>query len=235
MSVRVLDLIDICQGCAHHKLANPKDMSKLGRCPICGVPTPSVDAKHTCGTSAADSWGDSGGHGAPFRDPYLAKTSMHLCHGCDRIVQDERAWKLRKSGVGIMRCRVCDMPVPAECTLPLDGLTKEDGLLADPLPPLPPAGDTRTYEEALIHQVRSGSAGAAALLGERHRKVRDGEKHSRVADVLSASGKHFCGVDAWVDDSVDQGRTPPAAAAADAGSQSGEAQTPASGGGGLAR
>ena len=59
----------------------------------------------------------------PGNDPYLSAARMHICQGCDRLVQDERAWQARKQGGdrACMRCRNCQLPVSARLALPADG------------------------------------------------------------------------------------------------------------------
>ena len=207
--MQVLDLLDICPGCAHLSfVATPADdatASPLGRCQVCGVPV-----NIGCPGTSVEAWQES--TTAPWwRDPYLARTSMHLCRGCDRIVQDERAWQLRKHGHGsTIRCRVCQMRVPAETALPLDGPIRSDGLLAETLPR--PA-EAEPYEDDLVERVRAGLAGAAAQLGERHRRVRDvvGDRFPRFHPSLAQQqphrtpvapgfGRHFCAVDLMADD-----------------------------------
>ena len=87
----------------------------LSRCPICGVPAPADEWR----SQAADTRAWAGM--APWRDPYLARAGMHLCYGCDRIVQDERAWQLKKRAAGPIRCRVCNVLVPDRPALPQGG------------------------------------------------------------------------------------------------------------------
>ena len=168
----VLDLLDLCQNCAHLTFTfdTPADGStpELDRCPICCVPMP-VD---TAG-GRTEAWGSRDPQQL-YRDPYLSRASMHLCNGCDRIVQDERAWEVRKRGGHFLQCRVCRLPVPAERSLPLDGPHGADGLLVRPLPPRAGAvGAADGTTDRLVELVRAGHHGAAAELGAHHRQMRD--------------------------------------------------------------
>ena len=58
------------------RYASSDDPQEFGRCNICGVP---VDA--TAEGKSAEAWGEQ--ENAVFKDPYLTKTGMHLCGGCD--------------------------------------------------------------------------------------------------------------------------------------------------------
>ena len=115
--LQILDLLDLCSNCAHLTFTTALDTQlELGRCPICGIPTPGQKPPENSSV-----WAEDSTETHYFRDPYLAKASMHLCNGCDRIVQDERVWELRKRNEtgGTLRCRVCNLQVPAERSLPL--------------------------------------------------------------------------------------------------------------------
>ena len=87
--------------------------------------------------------------------------SMHLCNGCDRIVQDERVWELRKRNEtgGTLRCRVCNLQVPAERSLPHDGPKGESGLLR--LGTSEPSEAVAHYTDSLVERVRAGSWSAS--------------------------------------------------------------------------
>ena len=90
--LQILDLLDLCSNCAHLTFTTALDTQlELGRCPICGIPTPGQKRPENSSV-----WAEDSTETHYFRDPYLAKASMHLCNGCDRIVQDERVWELRK-------------------------------------------------------------------------------------------------------------------------------------------
>jgi hypothetical protein len=233
MTSTVLDLLDLCEGCCHLTLAPVCSDVSLSRCKICGVPTPAGERGHgTRGHSSVGgglAWGSTPTRPS-FRDPYLSATRMHLCRGCDRIVQDERAWQARKHGsaAGTFRCRNCQLPVPAQRALPTEGPQAEDGLLLDAADQSQPAA-TRPHADPLIERVRAGHAGAAAQLGERHRRTRDvlesawptaalPPRASAGAASTFAFGRHFCAADAISVDDHPMGpggsdaslRTPPA-------------------------
>ena len=140
-SATLLDFVDLCPGCAHLVTRDAKEPQPGTRitCDVCGVPVRQRDPA-------------AGGLAGTFdeRDPYLSALGVHICHGCEYIVQDERAWQLRKSGAidnGYLRCRCCHLPVPARRTLPTEPW------------------------DSLVERVRAGQAGAATALGARHRRV----------------------------------------------------------------
>ena len=119
----LLDLLEICPDCAPLVAAPLKPMqdSERERCTVCGVPADSRIASS---------------------EPYLTALGFQVCQSCALLVQDERAWQLRKRcgmGLKVVRCRCCGQAVPTELKLP--------------------------------DEVGAGREGVAALLGECHRRV----------------------------------------------------------------
>ena len=126
----LLDLLEICPVCAPLVAAPLKPMqdSERERCTVCGVPADSRIASS---------------------EPYLTALGVQVCKSCALLVQDERAWQLRKRcgmGLKVLRCRCCGQAVPTELKL------------------LAPDG-------RWLNEVGAGREGAAALLNECHRRV----------------------------------------------------------------